>query len=117
MYLLRHPDQYPHHLPSARYDPAESDRLAEFLDHVDETTIAEPAVFPEVIAAGLQSGSYAPNQADASAKPEILLPGEGPISFRLPSLTAMVARWLSLDPGLDVAAVKARLLSVPVLNR
>lgn len=90
---------------------------AEFLDHVDETTIAEPAVFPEVIAAGLQSGSYAPNQADASAKPEILLPGEGPISFRLPSLVAMVARWLSLDPGLDVAAVKARLSSVPVLNR
>lgn len=90
---------------------------AEFLDCVDETTIAEPAVFPEVIAAGLQSGSYAPNQADASAKPEILLSGEGPISFRLPSLTAMVARWLSLDPGLDVAAVKARLLSVPVLNR
>lgn len=90
---------------------------AEFLDHVDETTIAEPAVFPEVIAAGLQSGSYAPNQADASAKPEILLPGEGPISFRLPSLTAMVARWLSLDPALDVAAVKERLSSVPVSNR
>ncbi|CAM3113212.1 replication protein [Mycobacterium intermedium] len=35
VYLLRHPDRYPHHLPSARFDPAESERLAEFLDHVD----------------------------------------------------------------------------------
>jgi phage replication-related protein YjqB (UPF0714/DUF867 family) len=35
VYLLRHPDRYPHHLPSARFDPAESPRLAEFLDHVD----------------------------------------------------------------------------------
>ena len=35
VYLLRHPDHYPHHLPSARFDPAESGRLAEFLDHVD----------------------------------------------------------------------------------
>lgn len=29
------PDRFPHHLPSARYDPADSPRLAEFLDHVD----------------------------------------------------------------------------------
>ncbi|ORW36810.1 replication protein [Mycobacterium paraense] len=35
VYLLRHPHRYPHHLPSARYDPDESPRLAEFLDHVD----------------------------------------------------------------------------------
>ncbi|EUA11341.1 hypothetical protein I546_3201 [Mycobacterium kansasii 732] len=35
VYLVRHPDRYPHHLPSARFDPAESARLAEFLDHVD----------------------------------------------------------------------------------
>lgn len=35
VYVLRHPDRYPHHLPSARFDPAESPRLAEFLDHVD----------------------------------------------------------------------------------
>ncbi len=35
VYLLRHPDKYPHHLSSARYDPEESPRLAEFLDHVD----------------------------------------------------------------------------------
>ena len=35
VYLLRHPDRYPHHLPSALYDPDESPLLAEFLDHVD----------------------------------------------------------------------------------
>jgi phage replication-related protein YjqB (UPF0714/DUF867 family) len=35
VYLLRHPDRYPHHLPSALFDPAESGRLAEFLEHVD----------------------------------------------------------------------------------
>jgi len=35
VYLLRHPDRYPHHLPSARYDPDQSPQLANFLDHVD----------------------------------------------------------------------------------
>lgn len=35
LYVLRHPDHYPHHLPSARYRAQESERLAEFLDHVD----------------------------------------------------------------------------------
>lgn len=35
VYVLRHPDRYPHHLPSKAFDPAASPRLAEFLDHVD----------------------------------------------------------------------------------
>ena len=35
VYVVRHPDDYPHHLPSARYLAAESERLAEFLDHVE----------------------------------------------------------------------------------
>lgn len=35
VYVLRHPDRYPHHLPSARFDPSESPRLAEFVEHVD----------------------------------------------------------------------------------
>ena len=35
VYVVRHPDQYPHHLPSARYRAEESERLAEFLEHVD----------------------------------------------------------------------------------
>ncbi len=37
VYLLRHPDRYPHHLSSAHFLAAESARLAEFLDHVDVT--------------------------------------------------------------------------------
>jgi phage replication-related protein YjqB (UPF0714/DUF867 family) len=35
VYLIRHPDRYPHHLSSARFLRDESARLAEFLDHVD----------------------------------------------------------------------------------
>jgi phage replication-related protein YjqB (UPF0714/DUF867 family) len=35
VYVVRHPDHYPHHLPSARYLAAQSPRLAEFLDHVE----------------------------------------------------------------------------------
>jgi len=35
VYLLRHPRDYPHHLPSVRYIPEQSTKLAEFLDHVD----------------------------------------------------------------------------------
>lgn len=35
VYLVRHPDRYPHHLSSARFVREESARLAEFLDHVE----------------------------------------------------------------------------------
>jgi phage replication-related protein YjqB (UPF0714/DUF867 family) len=35
VYVVRHPGQYPYHLPSARYLACESARLAAFLDHVD----------------------------------------------------------------------------------
>jgi phage replication-related protein YjqB (UPF0714/DUF867 family) len=35
VYLVRHPDHYPHHLPSALYREQESDRLAKFLEHVE----------------------------------------------------------------------------------
>jgi phage replication-related protein YjqB (UPF0714/DUF867 family) len=35
LYVIRHPDRYPHHLPSARFVAEQSVRLAEFLDHVD----------------------------------------------------------------------------------
>lgn len=34
-YALCHPRRYPHHLSSASFDPADSPRLATFLDHVD----------------------------------------------------------------------------------
>ena len=35
VYLVRHPDHYPHHLSSALYRAQESDRLAKFLEHVE----------------------------------------------------------------------------------
>jgi phage replication-related protein YjqB (UPF0714/DUF867 family)/gamma-glutamylcyclotransferase (GGCT)/AIG2-like uncharacterized protein YtfP len=35
VYLIRHPDRYPHHLPSAYFVADQSVRLAEFLDHVE----------------------------------------------------------------------------------
>ncbi|WP_304117002.1 poly-gamma-glutamate hydrolase family protein [Mycolicibacterium bacteremicum] len=35
VYLVRHPADYPYHLSSAAYRAAESERLAEFLDHVE----------------------------------------------------------------------------------
>src|ERR1700757_485190 len=35
VYLVRHPERYPHHLSSARFRVGESTRLAAFLDHVD----------------------------------------------------------------------------------
>jgi phage replication-related protein YjqB (UPF0714/DUF867 family) len=35
VYLVRHPDRYPHHLPSARFSADESAVLTEFLGHVD----------------------------------------------------------------------------------
>jgi phage replication-related protein YjqB (UPF0714/DUF867 family) len=35
VYVVRHPDNYPHHLSSALYRAQESERLAEFLDHVE----------------------------------------------------------------------------------
>lgn len=37
LYVVRHPDHSPHHLPSALYLAAESERLAEFLAYVDVT--------------------------------------------------------------------------------
>src|SRR5690606_34753518 len=35
VYVVRHPDHYPHHLPSASYHAKESKQLREFLDHVE----------------------------------------------------------------------------------
>lgn len=35
VYVVRHPDRWPHHLPSARFRAEESTTLGQFLDHVD----------------------------------------------------------------------------------
>lgn len=79
---------------------------AEFTDHKDPMFVAEPAIFPHVIAVGLIAGLYAPDQAEATAKPDLLLEGEGPISFRLPEVTAAIAAFLAQDSSLDVVHVR-----------
>ncbi len=82
---------------------------AAFLDHKDAMSIAEPAIFPHVIAVGLKSGAYAADQNQPGHKPELLLDGNGPISFRLPEVAAQIARLLAADPSLDVVAVLEQL--------
>lgn len=77
-----------------------------FLNFIDARLIAEPAVFPHVIATGFRSGSYAPDQFQPDAKPDVLVDGGGQISFRTPEVTAAVAKLLSSDPTLDVVQVR-----------
>ncbi len=89
---------------------SQSENDAVFLDHKDAMAIAEPAIFPHVIAVGLKNGSYAEDQNQPGSKPEVLLPGDGPISFRLPEVVVQVAFMLAVNPSLDVVAVRERLL-------
>ncbi|MBY0548375.1 MAG: hypothetical protein K2W95_13850 [Candidatus Obscuribacterales bacterium] len=79
---------------------------AKFLDHKDPMFIAEPAIFPNVIAVGLIGGLYSPDQGEPGAKPELLIEGDGPISFRLPEITAAIAKFLAEDSSLDVVQVR-----------
>ncbi|MDZ4833854.1 MAG: hypothetical protein SGJ27_08750 [Candidatus Melainabacteria bacterium] len=88
---------------------SQTDSDAVFLTHRDVKSIAEPAIFPHVIAVGLESGSYAADQNQPGSKPDLLLPGGGPISFRLPEVVVKVARMLATNPSLDVVAVRERL--------
>lgn len=93
-----------------------SDGSASFLDHVDPVLVAEPAVFEQVIAVGLRTGSYGPNQAQSGVKPDVLLPGGGPISFRAPELTAAIAMLLrNGHDDLDVDGIKVLLGKFPDL--
>lgn len=85
---------------------------AEFLDHKDPMFIAEPAIFPHVIAVGLKSGLYAPDQMEQDSKPELLIEGDGPISFRLPEITAKIAEILAQYPSLDVMDVRNIVVSL-----
>lgn len=103
-------------LAAIRFDcwVVQSDCGAVFLDHKDVMSIAEPAIFSHVIAVGLKSGEYAANQNEPGAKPELLLDGNGPISFRLPEVAARVAQMLSEDPALDVVAVRNKLIEARV---
>lgn len=87
---------------------------AYFLSHVDPLLVVEPAVFPDVIAVGLQHGIYSPRQAEIGQKPDVLVPGDGPISFRAPELAALIANLLEAEPGLGVQAVRDRLGKYPL---
>jgi hypothetical protein len=89
---------------------SQSENDAVFLNHKDAMSIAEPAIFPHVIAVGLKNGSYAEDQNQPGSKPEVLLSGDGPISFRLPEVVVQVAFMLAVNPSLDVVAVRERLL-------
>ncbi len=86
---------------------------ATFRNLTDVALIAEPAIFPTVIAAGLRAGTYCDDQENISAKPDVLMEGGGPISFRLPELVAFAACALEEDPTLDVDGVRALIGKFP----
>ncbi len=86
---------------------------ATFSNLVDVTLVAEPAVFPFVIAAGLRAGKYANDQETIGAKPDVLMEGFGAISFRLPELVAFAACALEENPALDVDGVRALIGKFP----
>jgi hypothetical protein len=103
-------------LQPARFDCwVTSDSACSFVNHVDAMLVAEPAVFPHVIAVGLRKNSYSPWQADAGQKPDVLLDGTGAISFRTPSVTVLAAQLLSNDPSLDADAVRTLIGKFPNL--
>lgn len=88
-----------------------------FLDHVDSKMISEPAIFPHVIAVGLNVGIYAPDQTVVGAKPEVLVHGRGQVSFQTPRVTAKVAQLLmESEAGLDIDQVRERLGKYPDLG-
>lgn len=95
--------------------PADSLRVdawtedARFRNWICPDSIPEPACFDFVIAAGLATGSYAPGQELPGVKPEVLLPGSGQISFRLPELSSTVAALLSAEPKLDAKELMEKL--------
>ncbi|HMO23099.1 MAG TPA: hypothetical protein PKC98_19225, partial [Candidatus Melainabacteria bacterium] len=84
---------------------------AHFISHEDPHLISEPAIFPEVIAVGLKVGKYSPDQGEIDRKPEVLLDGGGPVSFRLPEVVLKIAAWLESDGTLDSDEVRKRLTS------
>jgi hypothetical protein len=86
---------------------------ARFRNWVSPHLIPEPACFPHVIAVGLQASTYSPTQKEPGKKPEVLLPGSGQISFRIPEITALVGQMLENYPGLDVDGLKTMLGKYP----
>lgn len=86
---------------------------AKFLDHVNHELISEPAIFPEVLAVGIKDLSYSPEQSTIGHKPDVLLPGEGPVSFRTPEVTLAVGQLLKANPSLDANQIQKLLGKYP----
>jgi len=86
---------------------------ARFRNWVSSELIPEPACFPAVIAVGLQASIYSARQTELDRKPDILLPGSGQISFRIPEIAAAVGQLLARHPRLDVDGVRAILGKFP----
>jgi hypothetical protein len=82
---------------------------ARFSDFVDSELVSEPAVLSEVIAVGLKEGSYGSCSVKGIDKPEVLLSGHGPISFRTPEVTFALVELLAENPALDVPGARAEL--------
>lgn len=74
--------------------------------HVNKNVVSEPAVFANVVATGLRGGAYAIDQEVFGHKPDILIEGEGPLSFRTPEVTARVVQLLAADAKLTPAKAK-----------
>ena len=85
-----------------------------FLDHLNKTLISEPAVFPDVVAVGLKDGTYAPDQEILGHKPNVLVPGDGPVSFRTPEVTLAIGKMLKANPNLDAPQVQKLLGKFPL---
>ncbi|MBX9669585.1 MAG: hypothetical protein K2X93_18320, partial [Candidatus Obscuribacterales bacterium] len=88
---------------------AQSD--AKFLDHQDDMLVAEPAIFPQTLSVGLSKGQYSPDQNERGSKPDLLIEGDGPISFRLPEVAAQIAYLLAQDPTLDSETIRHQIIS------
>ena len=79
---------------------------ASFLDHINPELVSEPAVFPDVVSVGIKDLSYSPFQNEAGHKPDVLIPGVGPVSFRTPEVTLAVGRMLKENPQLDCRQIQ-----------
>jgi len=84
---------------------------AYFKNCVDSELVCEPALFDTVIAVGLKGASYGTCRVSGWQKPEILLEGSGPISFRTPEVTFALVKMLRLNPELDVPTAREGLMA------
>ncbi len=112
IFLARATARNPGDHSAARFDlyvSREGGEAARFSDFIDHELVCEPAVLSEVIAVGLKDSTYGKSRIMGIDKPEVLLDGYGPISFRTPEITFALSRMLAQDPSLDLPAARARL--------